>query len=317
MPRRRRIYPVLMLPAELMVEEEVLGESFAVDIEGITLELTFPIRGGTSDWPRLVAPSGPNQPVHEKLVAIPSSDKGWGHRRNDSWAVWAVTASLLVTPDQNPREAPEVKTLGETLVQWFLRAREWILVRHGVPRAGLHYSQGTVLTGMTPQGSRWGTGGVIGTVAIAGLRGGSIAEVRAAFERATGGERIPVQYLLLLDAVTATIEGDRRRAVIDAGTAAEVALATAIRDQLRHRGVDTEAVEAVITCQTNGLAGLIVLFGSLGGNLAVSKQKAINELADKRNRAAHGGLCPTESETSTALRCAEAIVSSATPFSFP
>ena len=316
MPRRRRIHPVLMLPAELMVEEEVLGESFAVDIAGISLELTFPIRGGTNDWPWLVAPPGPNQHIHDQLVAIPASDRGWGYRRNDSWEVWAVTASLLVAPDQNPRDAPEVKTLGEALDPWFFRAREWILVLHGIPRAGLRHSRVTVLKGMTPQGSRWGTGGVIGSVAIAGLRGGSIAEVHAAFERATEGQSIPVQYLLLLDAKTASIGGELRRAVIDAGTAAEVALATAIEDQLRHRGVNIETVEAVIT-QANGLAGLIVLFSSLGGHLAVSKSRAINELADKRNKAAHGGLSPTQSETSTALRCAGAIVASATPLSFP
>lgn len=220
MARRRRIHPVLFFLAALPVEDEVLNESFVVDIDGVSLELTFPDRRGTGDWPRLVAPPSPKQDVHEKLMA----DRRWGLGFNDSWNVWACVASLLTTPAQSPRDAPEVKTLGDTFDSWFLGAREWILVRHGHPRTDPGRTRGTVVAGFDPSIGQWGAGGSIHSVIVVGLRGASINEVQAAFDRATRDESPPQQYRLLLDATTAASQGDNRRAVIDAGTAAEVAL---------------------------------------------------------------------------------------------
>lgn len=80
--------------------------------------------------------------------------------------------------------------------------------------------------------------------------------------------------------------------------------------------MDAGTVETIVS-QANGLAGLIVLFGSLRGGLTVSKSRAIGELAGARNQAAHVGRRPTNAETSTAVQCAHGIVSSATPLAFP
>ncbi len=127
---------------------------------------------------------------------------------------------------------------------------------------------------------QWDAGGVESLVSIEGLRGGSIVEVRAAFERATRDVSPPAQYRLLLDAKTAAVEGDNRRAVIDAGTASEVAVATAIGGQLPRKGLDTETVDTIFS-QANGLAGLIVLSDSL----PFSEVKAhLSELADRVER---------------------------------
>src|SRR5690606_21145260 len=115
------------------------------------------------------------------------------------------------------------------------------------------------------------------------------------------------QHRLLLDARTAVFEEDTRRAVIDAGTAAEVAVATAIGDRLRKVGLDTETIDTMVS-QANGLIGLVDLFGSLRGDLPESRKRVMNELANPRNRAVHGGEQPTPAETTTALRCAASLV---------
>jgi hypothetical protein len=156
-----------------------------------------------------------------------------------------------------------------------------------------------------------GTGG-IRTMYVFAEPGMSAAQVHAAFGHASTGEELPAEHKLLHASWAAHLEKDSRRAVIEAGTASEVALASAVRRLLVAQGVSEGFIETAIV-NANGVAGLMSLYISLGGELSVSKKKVADRLAQMRNRAAHAGYTPTWEETDAAYKIARSIVLEACP----
>jgi hypothetical protein len=68
-----------------------------------------------------------------------------------------------------------------------------------------------------------------------------------------------------------------------------------------------------VILNANGVAGLVSLYLSLGGMLAVSLNRVRNELASTRNRAAHAGYVPARDEADAAYTIARSIVLGACP----
>jgi hypothetical protein len=112
----------------------------------------------------------------------------------------------------------------------------------------------------------------------------------------------------------ALAETHYRRAAIDAGTASEVALASAISDELQEKGLSPEYIERTIHT-ANGLDGLYSLYSSLGHTLPVSLRNLRANLACVRNNAAHNGRIPSAEEATRAVEIAHAVVTGANPFS--
>jgi serine/threonine protein kinase len=130
---------------------------------------------------------------------------------------------------------------------------------------------------------------------------------------------LPPDHRFLVQAIMALAETDYRRAAIDAGTASEVALSTAISDLLQARGVPQEFIEKIIL-RANGIEGLFSEYLSLGNPAPVSRDKALSlgalrdQLAGVRNRSAHAGVIPSAEEATRAVELAHSIVTSAHPF---
>lgn len=139
----------------------------------------------------------------------------------------------------------------------------------------------------------------------------SVEHWGAAIAGANRQTRPPEEHLLLRDSRTAAARDDYRKAVIDATTAAEVALAQAIRTRL-DRAPDTDAVERVMRT-ASGSAGLYDLAVALGVEVGVRRGRLIDQLAAARNSAVHRGVEPTLSEMRNALTTASAIVSTVSP----
>lgn len=105
---------------------------------------------------------------------------------------------------------------------------------------------------------------------------------------------LPPDHRLLMQAIMALAEGDYRRAAIDAGTASEVALASAMRELLQVKGVNDEFIEQTIL-RAQGIEGLFTEYLTLGTpvpvfrNAAVSRGRVMSQLAGVRNGAAHAG----------------------------
>lgn len=140
----------------------------------------------------------------------------------------------------------------------------------------------------------------------------TLNQLKGAFDRSSRAEHLPVEHRLLIDARDSLSSSDYRRAVIDAGTAAEVAIASFISETLLKHGLPIDFVDRA-TFTANGLIGLIGLYASSGRKLPVSKNAVASQLAEIRNRAAHGGLVPTPTEASKAIKVASALVGDSRP----
>lgn len=139
----------------------------------------------------------------------------------------------------------------------------------------------------------------------------SLIEWSRAVEYTNAKRRPPEEHLLLRDSRAARNRHDSRKAVIDAATAAEVALAAAIRRRLS-AAPDEQAIEQVLR-NSSGLAELFDLAVALGSNGGVSGSQVRGQLAGRRNEAVHRGMEPTRAETTEALQTASAIVSAVNP----
>ena len=125
---------------------------------------------------------------------------------------------------------------------------------------------------------------------------------------------LPPGHRLLMQAIMALAETHYRRATIDAGTASEVALASAISGELQEMGLNPEYIEHTIHT-ANGLDGLYSLYSSLDHTLPVSLRNVRANLAGVRNNAAHNGRIPSAEEAARAVEIAHALVTTAHPFS--
>jgi serine/threonine protein kinase len=123
---------------------------------------------------------------------------------------------------------------------------------------------------------------------------------------------LPPDHRLLMQAMMALAESDYRRAAIDAGTASEVALTSAIYNELISKGLNPEYIDRTIRT-ANGLEGLFSLYVSFGYTLPVSRRKVIADLAGVRNDAAHAGRVPSHDEASRAVELAHTLVTAAHP----
>jgi hypothetical protein len=102
--------------------------------------------------------------------------------------------------------------------------------------------------------------------------------------------------------------------VIDATTAAEVALGMDIATRLQRRGAPAEFIARAIK-QANGIIGCVELDGSLGAALPVSKNQVQTRLAEPRNRAVHAADPVDLHAAQLALKVAREIVRSVRPLS--
>ena len=124
---------------------------------------------------------------------------------------------------------------------------------------------------------------------------------------------LPPEHRLLMEAIMALAETDYRRAAIDAGTASEVALASAIYDELARKGLNPEFIDRTIRT-ANGLDGLFSVYQSFDHAMPVSRGNVRANLAAVRNDAAHAGRIPSPQEATRAVELAHALVTTAHPF---
>jgi len=124
---------------------------------------------------------------------------------------------------------------------------------------------------------------------------------------------LPPEHRLLMEAIMALAETDYRRAAIDAGTASEVALSSAIYDELTSKGLNPEFIDRTIRI-ANGLDGLLSVYQSFGHAMPVSQGNVRANLAGIRNDAAHAGRVPSPEEATRAVELAHILVTAAHPF---
>lgn len=137
--------------------------------------------------------------------------------------------------------------------------------------------------------------------------------LQSAFAKATKVEHPPAEWLIHLRAQRLN---DHRLAVIEAATAAEVAISRALKERLSDL---PEAASAQIVKSANGLVGMFHLLELIDGVAEADTKWAriAGRLANPRNHAAHRGAAPLPDVADKAIEESRSILNKYSPLPQP
>lgn len=303
MSKRRRFEGVLHLPWPLPVVTEALGLSQTVVLGGCRTQLSLPTLEGEFPNSRLVAPTDVKG---AELRSDVRSLASWGSQVSRAlYNVHAIRLSMLLNGSDAVSNAASVLRPWVDMVQLWVES--WL---EGPVDAGNRSGDHEIIlvTGRQPMA----TTSLSPILVIVRERALVETQVRGAFLRASRGDLPPTEHTMLVSGRRAILVGDRRRAVIEAGSAAEVAMSGYISRSLASRRLPSAFIEKVTT-NADGVIGLHDLCSSLGWDATVSKGRLGRELAEVRNHAAHRGSVPGSQQMRTAMVHAAGIVKSLNP----
>jgi hypothetical protein len=117
-------------------------------------------------------------------------------------------------------------------------------------------------------------------------------------------------------ALMSLAESENRLAVIDADTAAEIALRQALISFLSKSDRAPEYIDQILRDARGGLDSVFDTYFRFGAgrDLPISRRQMRDELAHVRNEAAHNGYIPSRTEATQAVECARVLVNAVRPF---
>ena len=304
MAKGRRFEGFVQFPWALPVALDALGLRERIEIDSRRAWLTFPALEGEFPSSQLVCPLDARG---RGLRGDVGSVASWGFQSTSALCyVTAARTSLFIDGDLTTSVdvAYAFRPLFESFRLW---AESWL--RSPLDAGGVANDSRLYLARRRDPMTSLGLSPTVIVVRDEGLSG---AQVRGALRRASRGQLPPVEQTLLASGRRALFAGDTRRVVIEAGSAAEVAMSSYITRSLSSRNLPEGFVERVTT-NANGLVGLHRLCVSLGWEPVVSKTRLGAELAEVRNHAAHRGEVPGRDTATTALDHAAAVVDSLSP----
>lgn len=305
---------ILHFPWSLPVQRDSLGMAHPATIADETILITLPRLGGPAGpladslgFQSLGAPDGVE--INPRLSFVVDRPPGWGYQAEpERYEVSAATAT-----SEDPVDSTKISY---GFHEWFDLVRDWVSAWLGIASIDLGTSQATAMHWLSPDGSFTGAGGGVSSVVVSGSPSADLQTLMGSFDNASNGVTLPAAHRFLLQARNNMWSKDLRATLIDAGTAAEVALGTAINDELSSLAAPQEFITKTIQA-ANGVVGLYDLYVSLGHTVPVSRGHVMNQLAQIRNAAAHAGFVPSDAECRNALTTATTVVRAAGPMPAP
>lgn len=296
---------VVTLPTKLPLLPEALGTDFRGQVDSARFKLLIPLPGSGQLLPAepLLAPlKSPFVQAHG------GGPRSWGHTESSipalsGEAVIGRVAKVVLKVDAETSTLDKLPdfavTFGHEFDEWYGTAVSWVELWNNLNLTNLQESYpGTTGTIGAPDGSGWASGwSPVGRIYVTSAnRAISAGTLTLAFEKANASEQPPTEWLLYLQGAKTF---DDRLAIIEAATAAEVALTGAIHQRLVPLTV--EAREEMVL-NANGLYGMVKMLQKLDAkkdNKAL--EKVGKKLANPRNNAVHAGRRPTKDEVHEAF----------------
>lgn len=310
---------VVALPWGLNVTAALLEKSWPIVGLEFDARLHLPRArppAGEGAAPKIDAPAVPSMGVGRPLMAevrwgFPTS---WSPQRRVRQAAIRSAVVLTTLPDGSPFERWQRGEGARDVVErWLVRLIEWLEVftdidAYGAPtRSAMGLLDTTIVDLDAPDGVY----AMVTANAEHGNGPGAVGSKwwREAVARTNRSLPPPTAHVYLRDARANSLHGERRRAVIDACTAAEVAMTTRVLS----KAGDTEHVRRILR-NTRGATELYDLVCALDSPVnGVSRARVMNQLANPRNVAAHEGTPPTPDATRLAYEVALQIVGAYSP----
>lgn len=313
----------------ILTSTDSLDRSYPVSIENQPCSVTFPrldVQAHPDRIPSVIAPSWehPSATVPES-TSNDGEESDWGRVTQTSTAkdgsktpIAVLVSGLRISAQVEPIDATRrriAQTMNNAIADWWALACSWFAVLTqvdpqpvatrrpdgiGAPLYMWTSDDGTTRTPV--QVSSSGTLTFPGRVTLL-----EPDTIQRSFDRASKGIDCPLEWLLVRDARSLLNAGEYRRAVIDAGTAAELAITRLLDDKLA--GTPTEIREALLA-KYRMLGQSSQLLRKLGHELPQGFQQ---QLIEPRNAAAHSGLAPKRTEAKAAVLASAEIVEQAIP----
>jgi hypothetical protein len=318
---------VLKLPFAVAFEPAAVGMKADVLLAGRSFTLTLPRVAWRGDEPLVVRPS-PRTWLPSYLDGFEDGSTygwgdltGWNPQSREIKGMWVravlFTAKNLEAGDftysgamrgRGLPEGPVVESLFAEVDRWSTRLAEWVEVfsdqdaGRGSPLRNV-IAEGQGFSLWTVEGDLRSPPATTRRVVVIDRRSHALsrAQWRRVLRQASLGTTVPDEHRLLIDARAAARRGHGRRAVVDAGTAIELALWRIMDDRLD--STPSPPREELIK-QKWTLGKLVEL---LGGCLPLPSPD-IRRLAEIRNRCVHGNHAPPKDDVDLMLRSAQAVV---------
>ena len=310
---------IAWLETPLWVDRAVAGMSYAITLGSRRVRLTLPLEnvGEVIHSTHGSSPPTPPFPGRRRPAPLRTSYAETGSAQVIPAGLLVVTAVWLRIPADGDLAVESyttwpIRTVASAFGTWLARAEAWLdawtsAVRQPVTRTGTPRIRAAI---RTEDGSLAGvsTGGPV-PVVIRGQRWATPDEVTAGFAAASGGLDIPLAHAVLRRSLVELHSGEYRLCVIDACSAAEIALGAALTTRLHARGLEEGEIERLIGL-TSGISQAFSLYHDLvmGGQSAVSKSQIADKLAKPRNRSVHAADHPDEAVARRALETAAPLV---------
>jgi hypothetical protein len=318
---------IVWLDPEITVDGSLRGRSFDVVIAGRPTTLTLPLSGPRA---HTVAGSGPPSQVPEfPPPPLATSDKHGQITATISMPVpetwFAIEAlrlqwsdpefidSIRRSRDHTSRSMfEEVSGFSADVGAWLATVRGWLAAWYQDVRRPPTVAEDPrvrlVIVDDLDAGAFWAGGGTLPQIVIRKMIDGD--HLAAAFAAASKGRAVPVEHSLLIDSRLHMLQHEFRFAVINACTAAEVAMSQTVRARLLDAGL-SQSQAGQILASGSGIADLYRLAATFFDDLGVSRKRVIDQLGDPRNRAAHAGelldLATAKKARETAAALLEAV----------
>jgi hypothetical protein len=319
---------IAWLETPLWVDQTLAGKSYAIRMESRRVRLTLPLENLDNVIHATVRALSPAPRFPGRLrpapLRAPRAESGMAQPVPDGLLV--VTAVRLRIPAEGDLAVGlytdwPITTVAAAFDTWRTRAEAWLdawtgAVRQPVMHNGALRIQAAIRTdggGLAGVG----TGGPV-PVVIRGQRWATPDEVTAAFAAASRGLDVPLAHIVLRRSLVQLHAGEYRLCVIDACSAAEIALDAALTSRLHARGLQDGEIESLLRLGS-GISQAFSLYRDvvMAGQSAVSQKRIGEHLARPRNRAVHAGEHPGEAVAKGALETAALLVREAVPLPGP
>jgi hypothetical protein len=324
----RTVDSIAWLDTPFWVDRALAGESYRITLGPSRVRLTLPLEnvGDTIHSSMRRTPPAPRFPGTRRPAPLraPRSDSGSALVVPDGMLV--ITAVRLRIPAEGDLAIGSyttwpIGTVGAVFGAWLVRAEAWLdawtgTIRQPVMKIGTPLIRAAL---PTDEGGLAGVaaGGPV-PVVIRGQRWATPEEVTAGFAAASSQLDVPLAHVILRRSLVEFYSGESRLCVIDACSAAEIALDAALTAHLRARGLPGAETERLLRLGS-GIAEAFPAYRDIvaAGRSAVSRNRVIDQLADPRNRAVHAGEHPNEAVALRAIETARLLLQEALPLPGP
>lgn len=218
---------------------------------------------------------------------------------------WIVPRSLELTVPAGTD--PDDPTFGSALRRWWTLTTDWLAAWVGEP-PGSDVPVPRLVQPLDAEVSETPTsGGFMMLYGLAGEAHASSAQFARALQFASEGAELPSAYILLLRAQSADAVAEHRVAVMEACSAAEVAAGSAIERALITLDCPEAFADGVVrrARSIHSVHGVLLELNIPCG----IKKNEVTQLAQLRNKAAHGAGHVDSEEARQAVRVARTLVS--------